>query len=113
MLPIFNVIHKIDDMEKKNPHYDLDVVQAVVAREGVSAFTATARSGFMSLGLSGAEALALVASLSRAMLYKSMTTHSDHRVWQDVYHAPCHNGKIAYIKVTLQDGAVVIQFKEK
>jgi len=46
------------------------------------------------------------------MFYKSMTTYADHRVWQDVYHAPCPNGKMAYIKLTLQDGAVVIQFKE-
>jgi len=35
------------------------------------------------------------------------------RVWQDVYHAPCPNGKTAYIKVTIQAGAIVIQFKEK
>lgn len=51
--------------------------------------------------------------LDRSMLYKSMTTHADHRVWQDVYHAPCPNGKTAHIKVTLRDGTVVIQFKEK
>jgi motility quorum-sensing regulator/GCU-specific mRNA interferase toxin len=30
-----------------------------------------------------------------------------------LYHAPCPNGKIAYIKLTVQDGAVVIQFEEK
>ena len=36
-----------------------------------------------------------------------------HRVWQGVYHAPCPNGKTAYIKVTVQVGAIVIQFKEK
>jgi motility quorum-sensing regulator/GCU-specific mRNA interferase toxin len=46
------------------------------------------------------------------MLFKSMTTNRDHRVWQDVYHAPCPNGKTAYIKLTIQAGAVVIQFKE-
>lgn len=38
--------------------------------------------------------------------------HTDHRVWQDVYHVPCSAG-LAYVKVTLQLGAVVIQFKEK
>jgi motility quorum-sensing regulator / GCU-specific mRNA interferase toxin len=47
------------------------------------------------------------------MFFKSMTTHSDYRVWQDVYHAPCPNDKTAYIKVTIQDGATVIQFKER
>jgi motility quorum-sensing regulator/GCU-specific mRNA interferase toxin len=42
-----------------------------------------------------------------------MTTYADHRVWQDVYHAHCPNGRMAYIKLTLrEDGVVVIQFKE-
>ncbi len=42
-----------------------------------------------------------------------MTTFADHRVGQDVYHAMCLNGRVAYVKLTLQDGALVIQFKEK
>jgi motility quorum-sensing regulator/GCU-specific mRNA interferase toxin len=100
-------------MEKRKAHYDLEAIKALVARDGVAVFTATARSGFMGMGLSDSEALALVASLTGAMLFKSMTTHVDHRLWQDVYHVPCANGKIAYVKLTLQDGAVVIQFKEK
>ena len=65
------------------------------------------------MGLTFAEAASVVLGLQRGMLHKSMTSHADHRVWQDVYHAPCPNGKTAYIKMTLQDGAVVIQFKEK
>lgn len=100
-------------MEKRSAHYSLTAVKTIVARNGLQVFTATARSGFMGMGLSAAEALAVVASLSGRMLFKSMTTHADHRLWQDVYHAPCPNGKTAYIKVTMQDGAVVIQFKEK
>jgi hypothetical protein len=31
--------------------------------------------------------LAVIAALERSDFYKSMTTHADHRVWQDVYHA--------------------------
>ncbi|MFA7243286.1 MAG: type II toxin-antitoxin system MqsR family toxin [Sulfuricellaceae bacterium] len=73
-------------MEKRKAHYDLADIKAIVARYGVAVFTATARSGFMSMGLSATEALAVVASLSGAMLFKSMTAHADHRVWQDVYH---------------------------
>lgn len=42
-----------------------------------------------------------------------MTTHADHRVWQDVYHAPTPVGKVAYIKMTLRDQTPVIQFKER
>lgn len=88
-------------------------MKAVVLDRGVDAFTETALRGLDAMGLSEAEGLSVVLGLRRAMLFKSMTTHSDSRVWQDVYHAPCPNGKVAYIKVTLRAGSVVIQFKEK
>jgi hypothetical protein len=55
----------------------------------------------------------LGASLSRRKFYKSMTTFSDHRVWQDVYHAATPVRKSAYIKITLRDAAPLIQFKER
>jgi motility quorum-sensing regulator/GCU-specific mRNA interferase toxin len=100
-------------MEKRKAHHDLSAIKALVARDGLAVFTAVARSGFMSMGLSATEALSVVTALSKAMLVKSMTTHADHTVWQDVYHAPCRDGKVAYIKLTLRQGAVVIQFKEK
>jgi len=101
-------------MEKSTPHYNLDAIKAEVMVRGFDAFTRTARDGAALLGLTGLEAVAVVLGLNRGMLLKSMTTHADHRVWQDVYHAPCPNGRIAYIKLTLRtDGAVVIQFKEK
>ncbi len=64
------------------------------------------------MGLTSAEMLAVIASLTRRMFYKSMTTYADHRVWQDVYHAPAPGRRIAYIKITLRDLAPVIQFKE-
>lgn len=100
-------------MEKRKAHYDLQAVKARVALDGVDAFTRTAIRGMDEMGLSEAEGMAVVLGLQRHMLFKSMTTNACSQVWQDVYHAPCPNGKIAYIKVTLQDGAVVIQFKER
>jgi motility quorum-sensing regulator/GCU-specific mRNA interferase toxin len=42
-----------------------------------------------------------------------MTTYADHRIWQDVYHAPTPVRREAHIKITLRDAAPVIQFKEK
>jgi motility quorum-sensing regulator/GCU-specific mRNA interferase toxin len=57
--------------------------------------------------------LAVVAGLSRREFYKSMTTLADHRIWQDVYHADTPMKKLVHIKLTLRDGAPVIQFKEK
>lgn len=65
------------------------------------------------MGLTTAEMLAVIASLSQLDFYKSMTTYADHRVWQDVYHAATPVNKQAYIKITLRDQAPVIQFKEK
>lgn len=52
--------------------------------------------------------------LQNWMLYKSMTTHRDHRIWQDVYHTHSKDREI-YIKVTYSpDGdPPVISFKEK
>lgn len=101
-------------MEKHTPHYNLAEIQALIAKKGIMSFTHTARLGFSNMGLSEAEALQVLLSLSKTMLYKSMTTHTDHRVWHDVYHAPTPVGKIAYIKLTLRsDDTVVIQFKEK
>jgi len=65
------------------------------------------------MGLTSAEMVAVIAALARRHFYKSMTTYADHRVWQDVYHAPTPVRKDAYIKITLRDAAPVIQFKEK
>ena len=62
------------------------------------------------MGLSEEQALLVLASLTRAMFYKSMTTYTDSSIWQDVHHAPTPSGKVAYIKLTLQQGTVVIQF---
>ena len=65
------------------------------------------------MGLTTAEMLAVISSLSRRNFYKSMTTYADHRVWQDVYRADTPVNKQAYIKIALRDLAPVIQFKEK
>ena len=100
-------------MEKRTPHYDLTRIQADVARLGAAAFTKTALDGGRGMGLTTAEMLAVIASLSRRHFYKSMTTFADHRVWQDVYHAATPVRKDAYIKITMRGSAPVIQFKEK
>jgi len=100
-------------LEKRTPHYDLVRIQADIARLGVAAFTKTALDGGRMMGLTSSEMLSVIASLTRREFYKSMTTHLNHRVWQDVYHASTPVRKDAYIKITLRDAAPVIQFKEK
>jgi motility quorum-sensing regulator/GCU-specific mRNA interferase toxin len=100
-------------VEKRTPHYDLATVQVDVARLGAAAFTKTALDGGRAMGLTTAEMLAVIAALTRHDFYKSMTTYADSHVWQDVYNAMTPVRKEAYIKITLRDGAPVIQFKEK
>ena len=100
-------------MEKGSPHYSLAAMQALIAASGRHAFTLTAINGGRAMGLTDTDMLAVIASLDRQDFYKSMTTHHNHRVWQDVYHATCPNGRIAYIKLTEVAERIVIQFKEK
>ncbi len=99
-------------METRKPHYDLDAIKAVVRVRGLDSFTRAAKDGAVLMGLSHKAALEVVLHMQKAHLFKSMTTYADPSVWQDVYRVPCPNGKMAYIKLTLRAGVVVIQFKE-
>jgi motility quorum-sensing regulator/GCU-specific mRNA interferase toxin len=100
-------------MDKRKPHYLLDEIQSIVARNEMNAFTTTAIRNGQDMGLDDAMMLATIARMKSVMFYKSMTTHRDATLWQDVYHVPLSDGRTAYIKLTLQRGAVVIQFKGK
>ena len=99
-------------MDKKVPHYQLLLIQAEVRRSGANAFTRTALDGGREMGLSVEKMVAAVCDLSSRQFFKSMTTLADHTLWQDVYHAPTSAG-MAYVKFTLRQGTVVIQFKRK
>jgi motility quorum-sensing regulator/GCU-specific mRNA interferase toxin len=101
-------------MEKYTPHYDLAVIKADVKRLGRKAFTRTAEECGERLGFGIEEMQDVIYELRNWMLYKSMTTYGDHRVWQDVYHTHS-KGREIYIKVTYRtDGRPpVISFKEK
>ncbi|AMP13533.1 mRNA interferase MqsR [Collimonas pratensis] len=55
--------------------------------------------------------LEVVMALSSADFYKSMTSHADHRVWQDVYRPITPFGKI-YLKLTVIDELLIVSFKE-
>jgi motility quorum-sensing regulator / GCU-specific mRNA interferase toxin len=55
--------------------------------------------------------LAVVAALNKADFFKSMTTHADHRVWQDVYCPTTPAGKV-HLKLTVIDDVLIVSFKE-
>jgi motility quorum-sensing regulator/GCU-specific mRNA interferase toxin len=102
-------------MEKRKPQYNLQAVQKVVEDPKSRPFTVTALKGGLALGLTEKEMRQVVCLLTRKDFYKSMTVHSDSRVWQDVYHGTAPDGTKVYIKITWYDDdrPPVIQFKEK
>jgi motility quorum-sensing regulator/GCU-specific mRNA interferase toxin len=102
-------------MEKQKPHYPLKQIQMIVADADSQPFTVTALRGGLAMGLTEKEMRKIVLKLTLQDFYKSMTTHSDHQVWQDVYHGVTEELVKVYIKVTCyaDDRPPVIQFKEK
>ncbi|WP_157267813.1 type II toxin-antitoxin system MqsR family toxin [Azohydromonas aeria] len=97
-------------MEKSTPHCKLSVVKALV-QAGKVRTTRSAREGAVALGLDFDGMLAVVLTLQRADFYKSMTTHTDHHVWQDVYRPVTSVGAV-YLKFTVIDDVLIVSFKE-
>lgn len=97
-------------MEKGTPHCKLDVVKALV-NAGKVQTTKAAREGAVALGFDFDGMLAVVLALSPGDFYKSMTTHADHRVWQDVYRPRTPAGEV-YLKLTVIDDVLIVSFKE-
>ena len=56
--------------------------------------------------------LNVLMSLTSADFYKSMTTHGDHRVWQDVYRPRTKAGNV-YLKLTVMEDVLIVSFKER
>ena len=98
-------------MEKRKAHYPLATVRRLIA-EGRVSFTMTALAGGAVMGFASEEMLKVVASLAATDLYKSMTSHADHKVWHDVYHADTARG-VVYLKLTVTEELLIISFKEK
>ena len=97
-------------MEKRTPHCKLSIVKALVNAGQVRA-TFSALSGAAALGLDFDEMLAVVNALTAKDFYKSMTTHADHALWQDVYRPVTAAGP-RYLKLTVIDDVLIVSFKE-
>lgn len=97
-------------MEKRVPHCRLAIVKALVDAGQVRT-THAARVGANELGLEFSDMLAVVMALTPADFYKSMTTHADHTLWQDVYRPSTQAGDV-YLKLTVIDDVLIVSFKE-
>jgi len=97
-------------MEKGKPECTLSVVRALIDAGKVRS-TASALAGGAALGFDFKGIVDVVRTLTPADFYKSMTTHADHRIWQDVYRPTTPVGKV-YLKLTIIDDVLIVSFKE-
>ena len=97
-------------MEKHVPHCKLVNVKTLV-RLGKVRTSFAARQGALELGLDENGICDVVLALTAADFFKSMTTHADHRVWQDVYRPTTSAGDV-YLKLTVIDDVLIVSFKE-
>lgn len=97
-------------MEKSTPHCKLTVVKRLIAA-GKVRMTFSAVIGGQRLGVSEAQIVQTVSDLLPSDFYKSMTTHNDHTIWQDVYRPVSVSGSV-YLKITVIDDVLIVSFKE-
>lgn len=97
-------------MEKQTPHYNLSVVKQLIKAGQVSS-TQSALTSAVSLGFDFNSMCMVINALTANDFYKSMTTHANHRIWQDVYRPATDLGEI-YLKLTILDGVLIVSFKE-
>lgn len=97
-------------MEKGTPHCKLSVVKDLIG-QGRIRITASAIDGADDLGIDPTGIVDVVLALTMEDFYKSMTTHADHRVWQDVYRPKTHVCDV-YLKLTVIDDVLIVSFKE-
>ena len=97
-------------MEKSTPHCKLPVVKGLVEAGKVRA-TMSALAGGAALGFDFDGIVDVVMALAPGDFYKSMTTHADHRIWQDVYRPMTAAGRV-YLKLTVIDDVLIVSFKE-
>lgn len=97
-------------IEKRKPHCALPDVQDM-AKEGNVRATMSAVAGATALGFDFDEMVSVVMALTSEDFYKSMTTHADHTIWQDVYRPMTRAGEV-YLKLTVVDDVLIVSFKE-
>ena len=100
--------------EKRKPTYDLDAFKATFASLEKLAVTGSALRSAAFIGCGRVEIVNIIQTMQRNHFYKSMTTYTDSRLWQDVYHVPSTVGLI-YMKFTADaiTEFLLLSFKEK
>ena len=75
--------------------------------------TRTAQNTTLLLVMTLQDVVQVVQCITRGHSYKPMTSHGDHRIWQDVYRVPWAS-LVLYVKLTVDDrGRLILSMKEK
>jgi len=102
-------------MEKLKAHYPLVRVKERLTCVDDLNLTASAERDVRRMGLDKSVAYDVVKALKPSELHKSMTSHENHRIWQDVYHTK-YGAIELYVKITKveveAEDHLVISFKE-
>ena len=97
-------------MEKHTPYCKLSVVKAMI-QDGKVRITLSALAGGAALGFDAEDIIGVVMALTTKDFYKGMTSHTDHRIWQDVYRPTTLAGEV-YLKLTVIEDVLIVSFKE-
>lgn len=100
--------------EKRRPTYDLESFKAAFSTVEALNMTFTAANDAADLGFGRSEIVAVLQTMRPLHFYKSMTSHMDYRIWQDVYYVPSSVG-VLYVKFTADTVTLfkLLSFKEK
>jgi motility quorum-sensing regulator/GCU-specific mRNA interferase toxin len=98
-------------MEKLTPSYKLSDVKRHIAAGRVHATFSSIKSAAL-LGIDFQGMQDIIMALLPADFYKSMTTHANHRIWQDVYRPHTSFGDI-YLKLTVINDVLIVSFKRR
>lgn len=95
----------------KKCRYPLHLIKAQMQTTQDMNLTSTAKMDISALGMSEADALDVIKALTPGEMHKSMPTHKDPSVWQDVYYTEWQE-IVLYVKFQKAQQYVVISFKE-
>ena len=71
----------------------------------------SALAGAAAMGIDYVGIITVIMALTQKDFYKSMATHSDHKVWQDVYRPTTQAGEV-YLKLTVVVDVLIVSFME-
>jgi motility quorum-sensing regulator/GCU-specific mRNA interferase toxin len=111
LLTFLIILVKIQDIKKKKAYYSLSTIQAMIQNDATRFITVSALQGAFKLGFDESDIICAISMLEPKDLYKSMTSHNNSSIWQDVYRKKYQDVNL-YIKLQLVGNAVAISFKE-